>query len=111
MLNGECKIISSESIRIASFALAGAGFLICPVFSNMHNKGHECLTSLFSVHNHYSEWELRMCPSEDFKFRLFLFAANSFSSYFMDINSYSSYLSKPGPSHFKEDSLQNNQMS
>lgn len=61
-------------------------------------------------HSRYSEWELHTCPWQDLKFRIVIFIANSFSSYFMDINSYSSYLNNPGPSHWKEHCLQNNQM-
>jgi len=38
MLKGECNTISSERIRIASFALAGARFFLCAVFSIMYNK-------------------------------------------------------------------------
>lgn len=111
MLNGECNITSSKSIRIVSFALAGAGLFLCPVFSIMHNKEHEWLRSLFSFHNHSSEWELHICPWQDLKFRIVSFVANNFSNYFRDTNSYSSYPSNPGPSHCKKVCLQNNQMS
>lgn len=109
-LNSECNIIFCQSIRIVSFALAGAGFFLCPVFSIMLNKEHECPRSLFSFHKHYSEWELHICPWQDLKFRIVLFVANSSSSYFTDTSSYSSYLTNPGPSPCKEDCLQNSQM-
>lgn len=109
VLNSECSI-SSKSIRFEPRALAVKGFFLFPVLSTMHNKGHEGLRFLFSFHSHYSEWELHTCPWQDLKFRIVTFIANSFSGYFLDINSHSSYLNNPGPSHWKEACLQNNQM-
>lgn len=107
MLNSECST-SSKSIRFVSCALAVERFSFSLCSAPCTIQDTRASDSYF--HSCYSEWELHTCPWQDLKLRIVIFIANSFSGYLMDINSYSSYLNNPGPSHWKEHCLQNNQM-